>query len=96
MTHPGNDRSVIESEGQVHLHAHGSLDSDDDTYHIDVAITWRHKVEQHRCARWCFEQRFQHQGVTTVPAADSCVILLGRDEPPSMLGRAEQRSEAGR
>ncbi len=47
---PGHDRSVVESQGQVHLHPYGALDSHDDTYDIDVAISWWHKIEQHRGA----------------------------------------------
>src|SRR5262249_38108010 len=42
---PWDDRSVVEADDELRLHAHASLDALDDPHDVGCATPWRHEVE---------------------------------------------------
>ena len=96
VPHPGDDRAVVEADGQVHPHPHPPLDPLHDPGHVRVPVARGHAVDHPDHPVVGPVLGLQHQGVALVAAAD-LPDTPGRGEQPAAVGAvAEQGGEAGR
>ena len=97
VAHPGDDRSVVESQPQVGVHPHRPRPPLDHPDHRRATRADRHEVDHRHHPVGRGELGLEHHGVTPVPAphrdrlAPCC--RLGRHQPAAMVLVAEQGRE---
>ena len=92
---PGDDRAVVEPDGQAHPHRHASGDALDDADDVGRLAPRRHEVDQADRAVLGVELRLEDERVVPVGPARRRDRGCGGERPPTVLLVAEERREAG-
>src|SRR6185312_218732 len=90
---PGHDGAIIESDDELHSHAHPAAHPFDDAHDIPTAARERHEIEQANPALLSVEFSLQNQTVAAVPAPYLIHPRGGRQQPAALIRSAEQRGE---
>ncbi len=93
--HPWDVGAGAEANHQLHRHGHGAAVAAHKAHDIGGLATRRHEVDQGDCPLVACEVGFEDQGFAAVGSGDRSRGLLRRDQPASMIRRAEQRRKAG-
>ncbi len=93
--HPRDERSVIHPNDQLHAHPHLAALSDRHSNDIGILGARRHAIDQRDRAIFGLVLRLQDERALAIAPADCAYFVGGRDQPPSLIRRAEERSETG-
>lgn len=94
--HPRRDAAVIESNDQFRAHADSSAHAANQPHDVGLSSPYRHAVGERDRAGIGLERGVEHERVAAVRTGYASNWVGRGDEPPAVLGRAEQRREAGR
>src|SRR5712671_6772607 len=78
---PGNDRSVVESDDQLHAHGHRPASALDDPYDIRCLAARRHEVDDGDGSAVDFEVSFEDKSVAAVMSSYRPHLTGGGDLP---------------
>src|SRR5262249_35973390 len=92
-TDPGDDRAVVESDRQVHLHRDFTAKSFDDPDHVDRLVADGHEVGDTDGAFGHVELGLEHERAVSIAAAGGAATGGGGDEPVAMAVVPEERGE---
>ena len=81
FAHPGDDRSVIKANCQLHFHWHFAALTDNLTQEIRSVSSGSHAIDQRYGAGFRFEGRFQDKGVFAIAAMDALDRAVGCYQP---------------
>ena len=95
--HPRHDRAIAEAHDQLHAHRHMAAHAAHQPDHVDVVLVVgeRHEVGHRDHAFSGLERGLEDRGAGQIAALGAADLALRRDQPAPVLGRAEQRGEAG-
>ena len=93
-SNPRHDTAVVEADDKLRPHLDAAAHPLDDAHDVRRLAARRHEVEDAHDAFRCLPGRLEHHRVVEVSAcrlafADRC------EQPAAVLGRSEQRGEAG-
>ena len=90
---PRHDRSVVEADGEIHVHGHPAAEPFDHPHDVDGLPADRHAVGHAYRSVVGVKRRLQYQGVGAVLAFDALQPARRRDLPTAVLAIAEERGE---
>ncbi len=92
-SHPRHDRSVVETESELHPHLDRSPSSLDDPNDVGRLSARRHEVDQASGAGRGLEVGLEHERVAPIAPSGRGEVAFGLERPVPVLRRSEKRSE---
>ena len=92
--HPRHDAAVAEAQNELGAHGELAALADDDAHDRRIAGAQRHEIDHRRRAVCGLEMGFENKRIRPVAARD-LGRFARRDQPATVLRRAEQRGKAG-
>ena len=92
--HPRNHTAVAEAQHELHAHRHPATQPRHDAHDIRALVPRRHEVGDADRAGGRLELRFQDQRAVAIPSRCPAHRPRGRQQPATLLRRAQQRAEA--
>jgi hypothetical protein len=89
--HPGHDGSIVEADGQLHVHGDLSRDTLDNADEIGIAAARGHAVDEPHGSAIGLELRLEHERVAAIPPGHPADPSGRRDQPAAVIGAAEER-----
>jgi hypothetical protein len=96
LLHPRDDRSVVETNHELHAHRDTPPAAFDDAHEVGLTAAQRHAVEHGNRAVLSLVVGLQDQRPLAVAAAHRGGRPFGGQPPATVLGRAQKGREAGR